>query len=146
MKRSLVHCTAFAALMLATGATGAADKKPRSDVGAQLYTENCAICHGSTGKGNGIGVEFLSKQPADLTSLSKKNGGVFPFDRVVGVIDGRNEVVGHGNREMPIWGQRFSEDRIKAAEYYVDVPYDMEMYARNRILAITDYLNRIQAK
>jgi mono/diheme cytochrome c family protein len=146
MKRgTFIHLLAIA---IAAGAAGnaTAEKKSTSDLGARLYTDNCAICHGAQGKGNGPGIEFLSRQPADLTVLSKNNGGVFPAERVQQVIDGRDAVKGHGSRDMPIWGRVFSEERVKAAEYYVDVPYDMEMYVRNRILAVTDYLHRIQVK
>jgi hypothetical protein len=44
---------------------------------------------------------------------------------------------------MPIWGRDY---QVKAAEYYMDVPYDAEAYVRTRILALVDYLNRLQAK
>jgi len=62
------------------------------------------------------------------------------------MIDGREIVKGHGDRDMPAWGNRYSQDRAKAAEYYFDVPYDMDMYIRGRLLALVDYLNRIQSK
>lgn len=45
--------------------------------------------------------------------------------------------------EGTAWGRDY---RIKAAEYYFDVPYDPEVYVRGRILALIDYINRIQAK
>jgi hypothetical protein len=47
---------------------------------------------------------------------------------------------------MPVWGRDYSQESAKAGEYYLDVPYDMEMYVRSRILALIDYLNRLQAK
>jgi hypothetical protein len=72
--------------------------------------------------------------------MSKRNGGVFPFAKTYEVIEGAG--VGHGTREMPIWGQDYS---IRAAEYYVDVPYNSEAYVRARILALVEYLNRLQA-
>jgi hypothetical protein len=46
-------------------------------------------------------------RPADLTQIRKKNGGQFPFWRMYRVIDGREEVSGHGARDMPIWGGQF---------------------------------------
>jgi hypothetical protein len=46
-------------------------------------------------------------RPTDLTQLRKKEGGQFPFWRVYRVIDGREEIKGHGTRDMPIWGQTF---------------------------------------
>jgi hypothetical protein len=38
-------------------------------------------------------------------------------------------------------------DKVKAAEYYGDMPYkDTEMYVKNRIQALTEYLISIQSK
>ncbi len=31
-----------------------------------------------------------------------------------------------------------------AAEHYVDVPYDQEVYIRLQVISILDYLNRVQ--
>jgi len=142
----------FAVAVLAAGAGGsvaAADKKAAPDLGKREYLNSCAVCHGVTGKVAGpevAGVEFLKTTPTDLSTLSKKNGGVFPFDRVYAVIDGRQTVKGHGTRDMPIWGERYSLDTVKAADYYIDMPYDMEMYVRSRILALIDYIHRLQVK
>lgn len=116
------------------------------DIGKVEFRSKCVVCHGESGKGDGSVLDLLKVAPADLTVLSKKNGGVFPFDRVYRVIDGREAVKAHGGREMPIWGGRYKTEAKAAAEYYMDVPYDMEMYARARILALIDYLNRIQEK
>jgi len=71
------------------------------------YQRYCAICHGVDGKGQGLMTKFLTIPPANLTQLTKKNGGKFPFWQVYRVIDGREEIRGHGTREMPIWGARF---------------------------------------
>ena len=92
-------------------------------------------------KGSGPFVEFLKKSPTDLTTMARRNGGVFPIARAYEVIEGAG--VGHGTRDMPIWGQDYS---IKAAEYYMDVPYNPEVYVRSRILALAEYLHRLQAK
>lgn len=80
---------------------------------------------------------------ADLTTLSKKNNGVFPFARVFETIDGTHVLKAHGTRDMPIWGVEY---KVKAAEYYRDVNYDDESYVRARILALTEYIYRLQAK
>jgi hypothetical protein len=79
----------------------------------------------------------------DLTTLSKNNGGVFPISRVYNVIDGREEVKAHGTREMPIWGSQLT---VKAAPAYDDYRYEPEAFVRARILAVIDYLYRLQAK
>ncbi len=71
------------------------------------YQNYCAVCHGVDAKGQGLMSRFLTVRPADLTQLAKKNGGAFPFWQTYRVVDGREEVRGHGSREMPIWGDRF---------------------------------------
>jgi mono/diheme cytochrome c family protein len=116
------------------------------DIGRNEYRNKCAICHGQSGKGDGSAVDFLKVAPSDLTTLSKQSGGVFPVDRVIAIIDGRQVVKGHGTRDMPIWGNDYRREKVEAAEYFFDAPYNMEMYARARILALIDYLNRIQEK
>jgi len=74
------------------------------------YQNYCAICHGVDGRGRGIMAKFLTVQPSDLTQLAKKNAGRFPFWQVYRTIDGREEVRGHGTRDMPVWGARFRAD------------------------------------
>ncbi|MEI8169588.1 MAG: c-type cytochrome [Rhodoferax sp.] len=118
----------------------------RRDTGQREYESKCEVCHGHAGKGNGPYVEYLKTPASDLTALKKNNGGVFPVDRVISIIDGREAVKGHGAREMPIWGRQYSSETVEAAEYYVDVPYDQEMYIRSRILALVDYLDRLQGR
>lgn len=131
----------LAALILAACASAgwAAEK---ADVGKREYESNCIACHGADGKG-GAYVDFLKVTPPDLTQLAKKNGGVFPLERVYGVVDGRQQVKGHGPRDMPVWGRDY---QVKAGEHYVDVAYDPEAFVRGKILALIDYLNRLQAK
>jgi mono/diheme cytochrome c family protein len=148
MKREHARVLTIAALiMIGTGGnTSAADKSLKADPGKREYENSCALCHGKDGKGTGGINDLLKKAPTDLTTLAKKNNGVFPFDRVYAVVDGRVTVRAHGDRDMPAWGDRYSTDSAKAAEYYMDVPYDAEMYARSRIMALIDYLNRIQVK
>mgnify|MGYP000253531582 FL=1 len=59
-----------------------------AEAGGILFQENCAACHGSDARGAGdFGVE-LFQIPPDLTVLAADNGGVFPRDYVLGVIDG----------------------------------------------------------
>ncbi|MBI4754437.1 MAG: c-type cytochrome [Betaproteobacteria bacterium] len=113
------------------------------DIGKREYNANCAVCHGATGKGDGSYGELLKTKMPDLTLLSRNNNGVFPVARVYDVIDGRTTVKAHGPREMPVWGTDYS---IKAADYYRDVDYDPDAFVRARILALIDYLNRLQAK
>lgn len=77
--------------------------------GKSEYMEHCASCHGSRGKGDGAVAQFLTLETADLTLLSKANLGVFPREKVYSVIDGRVELLVHGPRTMPVWGNVFRE-------------------------------------
>lgn len=131
------------AVLIAFGAAAWAQDK-KVDLGEKEYRANCAVCHAIDGKALTAPYrEFLKIAPVDLTVLAKKNNGVFPINRVYEVIDGRAAVQAHGPREMPVWGTEYS---VKAAEHYIDAPYDPEAYVRTRILLLVDYLYRIQQK
>jgi mono/diheme cytochrome c family protein len=77
--------------------------------GKRLFAIYCGNCHGDQARGDGPTASILEVAPTDLTVLSKGNGGEFPTEAVVGVIDGREKVRGHGSRDMPIWGLAFQE-------------------------------------
>jgi len=112
------------------------------NLGKNEYQKHCAVCHGVSGKGDGIYADLLKSGTvvANLTELSKKNGGVFPFARVSDTIE--NGMPGaHGTKEMPIWGPRY---RIEAGQSLYD-EYS-EAYVRARILALTEYIYSLQAK
>jgi len=133
-------------LLICKGGIGLANGAEMPDIGQAEYMNKCAVCHGASGKGDGGAVDLLKVAPADLTVLSKKNGGVFPVDRVYQVIDGRQAVQGHGSRDMPIWGSIYKKETAEAGAYFFEMPYTMDMYVRVRILALIDYLSRIQTK
>ncbi len=113
------------------------------DIGKVEFERSCAACHGRDGRGKGPVAQALQITIPDITSLARRNGGVFPAVRVYAVIDGREEVRAHGPRDMPIWGRQYSSD---AAPMYDDYSVDPEAAARGRILLLIDYLYRLQAK
>jgi len=76
------------------------------DQGSRLFRVHCATCHGATGRGNGPLAEQLRRIPPDLTQFTRRNGGLFPSERVGRIIDGR-DIPSHGDREMPVWGDIF---------------------------------------
>ena len=123
-----------------------------SDIGKSEFQSSCASCHGADAKGKGPVSDQLKIPPADLTILAKKNNGVFPTKAVYETIYGSKTVPAHGTREMPIWGERFNP--IMNLPHIVDPSYDAlnpsrelrEVVVRTRILAVIDYLNRIQEK
>jgi len=101
------------------------------------YQNYCAICHGVDGRGYGIMAKFLTVQPSDLTQMAKKNAGRFPFWKVYRTIDGREEVRGHGTRDMPVWGARFRAD-AKGDDT------GSRSQIAGRILSLVFYLQHIQ--
>ena len=119
------------------------------DVGKTEFQSGCAPCHGVEAKGNGPVGKELKTHPADLTILAKKNNGVFPFNRVYQIIDGRDALSSHGTREMPIWGYRFTPPHYNLKttdDAILSPPASSEAIVRSRILAVIDYLNRVQEK
>lgn len=136
----MIMVFAVAAAVVPTMSAFGADK---ADIGKREFEQSCATCHGLDGKGKGSFTQALQLPVSDLTTLVKRNGGVFPVSRVYNVIDGREEVKAHGAREMPIWGVRYL---VSAAPIYDDYAYNPEVAARGRILALIDYLYRLQAK
>ena len=143
MAKSIVAVTASIIIGLASPAWGQI-----FDIGQAEYQSSCATCHGIDGKGNGPMSAQLRLPPPDLTILAKKNNGVFPFSSVYEAIDGRKTILAHGTRDMPIWGSRFGLTQVEQSLRHffpMDGAY-AEYVARMRILAVIDYLNRIQEK
>ena len=138
------HATRFmlrgaALVVAATGALG----QGKIDLGKREYEANCVSCHGVSGRGDGVNRPYLNVSPTDLTGLAKANGGVLPINRLYMAIDGEKLPRGHGSRDMPTWGYDY---RIRAAEYYGDVDYDQPAFVRTRILALIEYISRLQEK
>lgn len=76
----------------------------------------------------------LKTPPADLTQLSKQNGGKFPYEYVGGVVRFGKPISAHGSSDMPIWGPIFNM-----------VDFD-EMTIRKRIRNLCEYLASLQEK
>lgn len=144
--KPIVNACLAALLAVGLASTAWAQAQGKHDLGKREFDANCAVCHGTSGKGDGSYAELLKKPATNLTTLRVNNNGVFPYLRVYAAIDGREMVKSHGDRDMPVWGRDYSAQTAKAGEYYIDVPYDAEMYVRSRILALIDYINRLQVK
>jgi hypothetical protein len=133
------------------------------DLGKTQYLSSCAGCHGDDAKGSGPLRIKLQTTPPGLTTLAKRNQGVFPLSTVYQAIDGRALSEKHRAREMPIWGCRHvipsiaSPDprngnikprrrKTKDFESHLDLGCDSEDVIANRILSIIEYLRSIQEK
>lgn len=101
--------------------------------GQTLFVTYCAVCHGKAADGTGPMASVLKVRVADLRLIAKHNGGKFPFERVERRIDGtESSGVGHGTKEMPIWGPIFSQ-----------VTSDQD-FGKVRIYNITKYIQSLQ--
>ena len=113
-------------------------------IGQQEYENKCVMCHGTGGKGDGWFSAYLKRPPSSLTRLRMNNGGVFPFDRVHQVIDGRKEVQVHGPRDMPVWGDVYRAQPATIWDTRLERVESDEGMIRARILALIEHLSRLQ--
>ncbi len=131
-----------AAMTVAT--IGHAQEKPQPpDEGKHDFESSCAICHGVGGKGGGSYALFHELKPPDLTLLTARNRGEFPYGRVAEIIDGRHSTIIHGIPGMPIWGDRYS---VEAAAECRETHCDPESVVRARVRALTEYIRRLNSR
>jgi mono/diheme cytochrome c family protein len=106
----------------------------RSLEGPDVFRAHCAACHGGQGKGDGPVAPALVTRPPDLTTISRRNGGNYPADRIGRTIEGEEDITAHGTREMPIWGPIFHQ--VEEDRDYGDV----------RLHNVVEYIRSIQQK
>jgi len=112
------HSMCLLAMVVATGLMGlgqqskttvkheaAATTSPNS--GKDMFMSYCASCHGKDAKGDGPAAAALKQLPANLTQLTKLNGGKYPTDKVTSVLRGQAHLMAHGDQDMPVWGPVF---------------------------------------
>jgi len=110
---------------------------PAPKSGAELYKQNCSVCHGNDGKGNGPppANSPFSKPVPDLTTLAQRNKGEFPDAYIKLVLSSGVRTDDHGPEEMPVWGVMF-KSITKADDKLVEA----------RITNLINYLKSIQVK
>lgn len=105
--------------------------------GEATYMKSCASCHGADARGNGPSAALLSVPATDLTQLRQRYDGRFPVDELYSMIEGNDRVGAHGTREMPVWGNIWSESDGE--------PVRREAVER-RISELIEYLRSIQTE
>ena len=135
---SFIGAIALAAIMLGVQP---AQSFGQGDTGEHDFRLYCSNCHGEGGKGDRPKTFGLSGPAPDLTGLSERNGGVFPRERLQAIIDGREILKNHGDREMPVWGVWF---KMEAEEDLGGAEGD-EGTVQRRIMALIDFLETLQS-
>jgi mono/diheme cytochrome c family protein len=104
--------------------------------GVETFQRFCASCHGTGGTGDGPVAAAIPIPVPDLTRLRARDGESFDEDVLRKIIDGREPVIYHGTRYMPVWGYEFwvEEGANAEAEERVDI------IVRN----LVDYIRTIQ--
>lgn len=104
--------------------------------GEETFQRFCASCHGESGQGDGPVAAGLKISVPDLTMLAERYGDEFPDSALRKIIDGREIVIVHGTRYMPVWGYEFwlEEGADEAAQRNVDTIVEN----------LIDYLESIQ--
>jgi mono/diheme cytochrome c family protein len=111
-------------------------KQTSAASGKEMYTQYCAPCHGTDGKGNGPAAPAMKVPPTDLTQLSKKHDGKYPASYVSGILKfGGGPNASHGSADMPVWGPLFQS---------LDKYHDSAV--QQRISNLVSYIESLQAK
>lgn len=113
---------------------GAASNAIGQSTGKQDYDKLCASCHGIDGTGKGR--DLTEANPPDLTDVSLRNDGKFPFDKVYRIVDGREMLDSHKRFAMPFWGAYLQEHGTPKSEAAV----------KQRITEIVRYVETLQKK
>ncbi|WP_171021761.1 c-type cytochrome [Parasedimentitalea maritima] len=108
------------------------------DAGADIFQHFCAGCHGATAEGDGPMAPVLLVQPANLTTLSARNDGEFPIERVAARIDGRDPLVSHGS-DMPVFGWLFEDEPVA-----LKLPTGQPMLTNRPVVDLLSWLQTIQ--
>jgi len=103
--------------------------------GKSMFDAYCASCHGTDATGDGPAASALKMPTTNLTSLSMKNGGVFPAAHVAAVIQGDAMTPAHGSKDMPVWGPIF-----------MSIGGHSKSEVQLRIRNLTNYLESLQVK
>ncbi|WP_136441766.1 c-type cytochrome [Pacificoceanicola onchidii] len=116
------------------------NEMPTQQEGRALFAENCAVCHGADGKGDGEMARAMAKPPTDLTLIALRNKDRFPRAQIMSVIDGyaRSET---DRPDMPEFGGLLEGDLI---------PFDsgdgIQTPTPRKLVALLEYLESIQAE
>jgi mono/diheme cytochrome c family protein len=132
--QQVLPSTMIAAMICLAAALWAATPAQGQSTGKHDFEKLCAPCHGDDGTGKGR--DLTEANPPDLTDISSRNGGRFPFDKVYRIVDGREMMDSHKRFAMPFWGVYLQKQGI----------HESEAAVKQRISEIVRYVETMQKK
>ncbi|MHB1285414.1 MAG: c-type cytochrome [Leptospirales bacterium] len=86
------------------------DQQKSRDAGKVIYRQNCAVCHGLSGNGKGVGAKELVPPPPDFTrpGFWKDNSHSFLF-----------HIISNGIGQMPAWSEVLTPEQIGNVLAYI---------------------------
>jgi mono/diheme cytochrome c family protein len=105
-------------ILMATGFLLLSCSSVHADIerGRLLYRENCAPCHGESGKGDGVGARSLPVRPADHTNGALMSSRTDSFLRDIILKGGSSMGL---SAFMPAWQGIFKEQEILDLVVYI---------------------------
>lgn len=108
-----------------------------SQSGEALYRENCQVCHGRTGAGDGPYAGDLPVAPANLRLLAEANDGVFPTEQVM------VEIYGYRGKDLDALMPEFGPI-LDSPQVIWTAKDGREIPTPSALVALTAYLETLQ--
>jgi mono/diheme cytochrome c family protein len=107
-------------------------------VGEQLFMDNCVVCHGVTGRGDGPNAVQLNTPPADLTRIAARRDGVWPMLEVMSILDGYLKFT-NPREEMPVFEGFLDNEMVE-----FDTGNGVTTLVPAKLIEVATYLETIQ--
>jgi mono/diheme cytochrome c family protein len=139
MRAVISGLTGAAAMALMVAACAPSPQEKPLEAGSPRldYVNLCSECHGPGGKGDGQAAPGMVPPPADLTTISARNGGTFLNAQVAGHIYGHT--MGRSDSPMPQFGELFGGETV-----LYETGDGQVTPTPARLAALTDYLEGLQ--
>lgn len=106
----LISSAVFTMLLAVPGRPLLASGSGNPDNGKAIFGQNCAVCHGTSGDGQGIGAAGMSPPPANFTDPG------FWKDKTDTFLA---HVISNGIGQMPGWSESLTPDQIRDVIAYI---------------------------
>jgi mono/diheme cytochrome c family protein len=95
------------------------DLPPEAPLGARVYAQHCAVCHGPNGRGNGPAAPSMIPHPTDFTLGQFKHKSTPPGEPPSDADLTNTVAQGLGASAMPYWSDLLNRDEILAVVAYI---------------------------